>query len=118
MQIKESNTLDNKHREMVKQFSKIKNEKDNILQELKDIKLKLESINNNKQDIDYITLKAELLDKKDNLENKLKSIEKISFIGYEGENVSNEILNSNKINLIKIKQILKKNYFLLNGILQ
>jgi hypothetical protein len=67
MQHKETNTLDNKHRLMVKQFKEIRNEKDEILNKIKDIN---NEINNNSD----INKKAILLDKKENLNNLFKII--------------------------------------------
>lgn len=73
---KESNTLDNKHRQMVKQFSKIKNDKNSIIDELTNIKNELNILNNNLHNFtnEDITKKANLLDKKTLLENQLKTI--------------------------------------------
>jgi hypothetical protein len=75
--IKESNTLDNKHRMMVRQFNQQRNDKDKIESELKSIDIELANLNNRKDKftIDDINKKASLLDKKDLLETQLNSIE-------------------------------------------
>jgi len=67
MQHKETNTLDNKHRLMVKQFKEIRNEKEDILN-------KIENINNEINNISDINKKAILLDKKEDLNNLFKII--------------------------------------------
>ena len=74
--IKESNTLDNKHREMVKQFANIKNEKSNLLSELETINKNLESLDKKREHftLDDIRDRAILLDKKSNIENKFAKI--------------------------------------------
>ena len=67
IQHKETNTLDNKHRLMVKQFKEIRNEKDDILN-------KIDNINNEINSISDINKKAILLDKKEDLNNLFKII--------------------------------------------
>ena len=67
MQHKETNTLDNKHRLMVKQFKDVRNEKEEILNKIKEINIELYNINN-------INQKAILLDKKEDLNNLYKII--------------------------------------------
>jgi hypothetical protein len=67
MQHKETNTLDNKHRLMVKQFKEVRNEKEDILN-------KIENINNEINNISDINKKAILLDKKEDLNNLFKII--------------------------------------------
>ena len=73
---KESNTLDNKHRMMVRQFNKAHSEKDNIQTMLKSIDNELSELNNmiDKFTLDDIKKKATLLDRKDNLEQQYKTI--------------------------------------------
>lgn len=63
IQHKDNNTLDNKHRQMVKQFKELDNEKKRILDDIENIKLE---INNFDADIDK---KTKLLDKKEDLYN-------------------------------------------------
>ena len=67
MQHKETNTLDNKHRLMVKQFKDVRNEKEEILNKIKEINIELDNITS-------INQKAILLDKKENLNNLYKII--------------------------------------------
>jgi len=68
--VKETNTLDNKHREMVKYFNELKEEKNKIL-------LNIETLNNDlyniKSDINN-TKFNELLNKKEELENEYNNI--------------------------------------------
>ena len=77
IQIKESNTLDNKHREMVKIFNNKKKEKANLLDEINEIteKIKLLDLNADKFNNLDIDTKALLLDKKEKIEHKLNKIE-------------------------------------------
>ena len=74
--IKESNTLDNKHRIMVIQFNKIRNDKHNLLNDINSINLELNSLNERIDtfNMDDIKHKANLLDKKENLELKYNII--------------------------------------------
>ena len=74
--IKESNTLDNKHRIMVKQFSIQKNKKDDILNEIKSIQLEIEILDERRDNFTLLDLKhrATLLDKKDILEQNYKRL--------------------------------------------
>ena len=67
MQYKETNTLDNKHRQMVKQFKDVRNEKEEILN-------KIENINTEIYKNSNINQKAQLLDKKEDLNNLYKII--------------------------------------------
>jgi hypothetical protein len=74
--MKESNTLDNKHRQMVKYFSQKRNDRDEILKQLKTINLEIEALDERRdsftpQDIKH---RACLLDKKDDLELQYKNI--------------------------------------------
>lgn len=69
MQNKDTNTLDNKHRQMVKQFKDYCNEKEEILN-------KIETINNelNDKNLNDINKRAMLLDKREDLNNLYKII--------------------------------------------
>jgi hypothetical protein len=73
---KESNTLDNKHRNIIKCINIVKNEKNIILNEIESIDHELNILNNNinnftMEDIKY---KSSLLDKKELLKNKINNI--------------------------------------------
>ena len=63
-QIKESSTLDNKHRQMVKSFIAKKNNINNILDEINLINIKIDNIDKNKDKftLDFIKQRANLLD--------------------------------------------------------
>jgi len=76
IQSKETNTLDNKHRQMVKQLKEIHNEKENILDKIKNINIEINNINDKKDKIlvTDINNKAKLLDKKEELDNLYKII--------------------------------------------
>ncbi len=74
--IKESNTLDNKHREMVKYFSQSRNEKESLQNQIKTINNELEILEQRRDTftLNDIKQRANLLDKKDELEHQYKSI--------------------------------------------
>jgi hypothetical protein len=74
--MKESNTLDNKHRIMVKQFNKIRNDKHNLLNEMNNINVELETLNERIDtfNMDDIKHKSNLLDKKENIKLKYNII--------------------------------------------
>lgn len=74
--IKETNTLDNKHRHMVKNFSQRRNEKQDILDQIKNITVEIETIDKRRDNftLEDIKHRALLLDKKENLEHKYQSI--------------------------------------------
>ena len=67
---KEFNTLDNKHRQMVSQFSIMNNNKNNILLELDNINNNIKLMNENKNTLNNEELKqlTQLLNKKDELD--------------------------------------------------
>ena len=74
--IKESNTLDNKHRLMVKYFNELRNDKQLILTQIKVINLEIATLDERR---DYFTLddikhRANLLDQLENLDLQYKSI--------------------------------------------
>lgn len=74
--VKESNTLDNKHRQMVKYFSQKRNDKDEIFKQLKTINMEIEALDERRdsftsQDIKH---RACLLDRKEELEIQYKNI--------------------------------------------
>jgi hypothetical protein len=67
IQHKETNTLDNKHRQMVKQFKDTRNEKEEILNKIENINIEINNVTD-------ISKKAMLLDKKEDLNNLYKII--------------------------------------------
>lgn len=73
---KESNTLDNKHRQMVKYFGEIKINKQDIIEQLANINLEIESMDKRRDSFTNvdITHRANLLDKRDMLDSQLKSV--------------------------------------------
>jgi predicted transposase YbfD/YdcC len=74
--IKETNTLDNKHRTFVKYFNDKRNDKENMSNEIKNITNKINELDINKNNftLDDIKVRAELLDKKEKLEQQNKQI--------------------------------------------
>lgn len=74
--VKESNTLDNKHRIMVKYFSQMRNDKDDISQQIININQEINSMDERRDSftLEDIKHRASLLDKKDSLELQIKSI--------------------------------------------
>ena len=73
MQQKETNTLDNKHRHMVKQFKEFQNEKEKILSKIENIDIDINKLGE-KKDTYIIIERAALLDKKEDLNNLYKII--------------------------------------------
>jgi hypothetical protein len=73
---KESNTLDNKHRLMVKHFSQQRNDKQSLLTQIKAINLEIATLDERRDSFtpDDIKHRASLLDKRDNLDLQYKSI--------------------------------------------
>ena len=73
---KESNTLDNKHRLMVKHFSQQRNDKQSILSQIKAINLEIATLDERRDTFtpEDIKHRALLLDKKDELDFQYKSI--------------------------------------------
>jgi len=78
---KETNTLDNKHRMIVKQFAQQRTEKQNIIEEIKNITNQINEMDSNKNvtklqfTLDDIKKRAELLDRKDKLEIQSKQFD-------------------------------------------
>jgi predicted RNA-binding Zn-ribbon protein involved in translation (DUF1610 family) len=72
---KESNTLGNKHRQMVKHFGEIKINKQDIIEQLANINLEIESMDKRRDSFTNvdITHRASLLDKRDILDTQLKA---------------------------------------------
>ena len=69
--MRETNTLDNKYRQMVKQINSVKNEKENILNEINSIKNEILMFDSEKTNITAKDshIRAQLLDKKAELES-------------------------------------------------
>ena len=112
MAIKESNTLSNKHREMVKQFNNSKTEKELLNDELEKINNDIEKINLDVSSNDIIKQKAFLLDKKDDLLNKYKSVcnnyNEMDYYDNVGDLISTyyNIVNVKEFNVKETKNIL------------
>ncbi len=74
--IKETNTLDNKHRQMVKQFSKQKQEKDELQNKIETIINAIKTLDDRRDSFSQsdIRTRADLLNQKDELEFQIKTI--------------------------------------------
>ena len=74
--IKESNTLDNKHRQMVKYFNDKKDENVDLINQINSINIEIKAMDERRDSFTLLDIKnrANLLDKKDNLEIKYNSI--------------------------------------------
>jgi predicted RNA-binding Zn-ribbon protein involved in translation (DUF1610 family) len=74
--IKESNTLDNKHRLMVKHFSQQRNDTQSILNQVQAINLEIATLDERRDNFtpDDIKHRASLLDKRDNFDLQYKTI--------------------------------------------
>ena len=111
---KESNTLDNKHRQMIKHFNQQRNEKDNIQDQIKNIEQELASININQIfTVNDINKKAMLLDKKEELERQYKSItnnyDEMDYYDNAGDLITDyyEIRDSTEVVVKETKNILE-----------
>ena len=73
---KESQTLDRKHKEIIKSFQNEKNNIDNIVKEINDIGDKINKMDNfrNKFTLDELTVRAKLLNDMEELVSKKKDI--------------------------------------------
>ena len=74
--IKESNTLDNKHRLIVKQFNQLKGDKSKIQEEIDSINKDIEDLDKHRDTFTSLDIKkrASLLDKKEQLELQINNI--------------------------------------------
>jgi predicted RNA-binding Zn-ribbon protein involved in translation (DUF1610 family) len=74
--VKESNTLDNKHRLMVKHFSQQKNDRQSIMTQIKTINMEIATLDERRDHFTPTDLKqrASLLDKREELEQLYKSV--------------------------------------------
>jgi len=107
--VKESNTLDNKHRIMVKYFSQARNDKNNICQQIININNEITSMDERRDSftIEDIKHRASLLDKKDLLELQLKSIsnnyEEMDYYDNAGDLIS-DYYEMRDIKEVKVKE--------------
>ena len=112
---KESNTLDNKHRSMVRQFNTMRNNKDEINIMIQEIDNKLKTLNERKEKftIEDISMKASLLDKKEVLESQYKSIvcnyDEMDYYDNAGDLITDyyELRDSNDVQVKESKNILE-----------
>ena len=74
--IKESHTLDKKHKEIIKNFQEKKNNGDSLINEVNKINIDINEIEKNRNhfNYDHINQRAELLNKKNELENEIINI--------------------------------------------
>ncbi len=113
--IKESNTLDNKHRLMVKYFSQMRNDKTDIATQIKNINLEINEMDERRDSftLDDIKHRASLLDKKDNLELQLKSIsnnyDEMDYYDNAGDLISDyyEMRDNKEVQVKETKNILE-----------
>ena len=111
---KESNTLDNKHREMIKQIYNLKSDEQNIVKEIESISDTINNMNKKREQFTYddIKIRATLLDKKEQLENKYNKINnnylEMDYYDNVGNLIKNyyEIRDTKEIGIIETKNIL------------
>jgi predicted RNA-binding Zn-ribbon protein involved in translation (DUF1610 family) len=109
------NTLDNKHRQMVKFFCNTKSQAENILSEIDDIKSQIFDFDNKKVGFsdDDIRMKAQLLKRKEELETNYNSIignyEEMDYYDNAGDLILNyyEMRDNNDIDVKESKNILE-----------
>jgi hypothetical protein len=112
---KESNTLDNKHRMMVRQFSNMRNNKDEINNKISEIDNELKILENKKENftIENICTKATLLDKKEDLEKQYKTIisnyDEMDYYDNAGDLIADyyEVRDSNELAVKETRNILE-----------
>jgi predicted RNA-binding Zn-ribbon protein involved in translation (DUF1610 family) len=113
--VKESNTLDNKHRIMVKYFSQMRNDKDDISQQIININQEIISMDERRDSftLEDIKHRAHLLDKKDSLELQLKSIsnnyDEMDYYDNAGDLISDyyEMRDTKEVQVKESKNILE-----------
>jgi len=113
--LKETNTLDNKHRIMVKYFSQKRNDKNDISQQIININHEITSMDERRDTftIEDIKHRASLLDKKDLLELQMKSIsnnyDEMDYYDNAGDLISDyyEMRDTQEINVKESKNILE-----------
>jgi len=113
--VKESNTLDNKHRIMVKYFSQMRNDKDDISQQIININQEINSMDERRDSftLEDIKHRASLLDKKDLLEQQIKSIsnnyDEMDYYDNAGDLISDyyEMRDTKEVNVKESKNILE-----------
>jgi hypothetical protein len=112
---KESNTIDNKHRLMVKHFSEQKNDKTSIITQINNINLEIATIDERIDSFtqDDIKHKANLLDKRDNLNLQYNSInsnfDEMDYYDNAGDIITNyyEMRDNKCIKVTETKNILE-----------
>lgn len=113
--VKESNTLDNKHRIMVKYFSQMRNDKDDISQQIININQEIASMDERRDSftLEDIKHRASLLDKKDSLELQIKSIshnyDEMDYYDNAGDLISDyyEMRDTKEVQVKESKNILE-----------
>ena len=113
--VKESNTLDNKHRIMVKYFSQMRNDKDDISQQIININQEINSMDERRDSftLEDIKHRASLLDKKDSLELQIKSIsnnyDEMDYYDNAGDLISDyyEMRDTKEVQVKESKNILE-----------
>jgi hypothetical protein len=112
--IKESNTLDNKHRIMVKYFSQQKNDKEDIISQLNTINIEISTLDERRDqfNLDDIKHRSFLLDKKDILETLHKNIsnnyDEMDYYDNTGDLITNyyEMRDNKEIQIKESKDII------------
>ena len=112
---KESNTLDNKHRLMVKYFSQMRNDKTDIITQIKNINIEINEMDDRRDSfsLDDIKNRATLLDKKDYLELQVNSIannyDEMDYYDNAGDLISDyyEMRDNKEVQVKETKNILE-----------
>jgi len=113
--IKESNTLDNKHRFMSKYFNQQRNDSQTLLTQVDDINLELDTLDERRDSFtqDDIKHKASLLDKRDILNLQYKSIssnfDEMDYYDKAGDLITNyyEMRDNKHVQVKETKNILE-----------
>lgn len=104
--IKESNTLDNKHRLMVKYFSEQKNDRQSLLNKIKQLDNEIQTLDERRESFnqDDIKNRSILLDRKDELEQQYNDInyEEMDYYDITGDLITDYYeMRDNKDNQVK-----------------
>ena len=106
---KESNTLDNKHRLMVKHFNEKRNDLHEMVNEINTITIEIKAMDERRDSFTLLDIKnrASLLDKKEQLEHEYNSInnnfDEMDYYDNAGDLISDYYVKKKKFSYHKVK---------------
>jgi hypothetical protein len=113
--VKESNTLDNKHRLMVKHFNKKRNEKQELMDQINAVVIEINAMDERRDSFTHVDIKnrANLLDKKEKIEHEYNAIknnfDEMDYYDNAGDLISDyyEMRDNNETIIKETKNILE-----------